>query len=374
MAAGAAPLVAFVDIQMPGWDGVRTVRELWKVDPRIQIVLCTAYADYTWEALEEALGPSDSYLVLKKPFDTIEVRQIASALTQKWLLLRERESRVTDLESEVRARTAELERALASLKTEMSERIRHAQKLETLGRVAAGVAHEINNPLAYIMTNLDYCRTAMGDRSMHPPSSEMDALCEALDDAADGAEKIRRIVLDIRLFSHPREDALRAVELEPRINSVVRMLGADVRRRARLSLTLRDVPCVLADPHRLEQVLTNLVANAAQAVSKRTDGAQIEIETRAGAAGEVVIEVRDTGHGIAEEHLAKIFDPFFTTRAAGHGTGLGLAICRSIVESFGGRIEIESRVGYGTTARLRLRASAQSSLNLIESTLAKTGT
>jgi two-component system NtrC family sensor kinase len=357
--------VAFVDIQMPGWDGVRTVRELWCVDPRIQIVLCTAYSDHTWEDLDASLGPSDSFLVLKKPFDTIEVRQAASALTQKWMLAREKESRLVDLEREVATRTAELVRANARLKEEMIERLRHARKLEALGRVAASVAHEINNPLAYILCNLDFCREALSSEGT--PSSPIDvpSLSQSIEEAAAGAERIRRIVLDIRLFSHPREEPLGSVDVETSIRSVVRMLGNDIRRRARLEESYGPVSPVFAEPNRLEQVLTNLLANAAHALPEGSIDSSIHIVTRA-QDDEVFVEIRDNGHGISEEDLAKIFEPFFTTRSSGSGTGLGLSICRGIIEGFGGRIEIESRVGEGTTVRLCLRASGSSKLALDE--------
>src|SRR5690606_4856679 len=145
---GTPVAVAFVDIRMPpGLNGVETARELWSIDPRLQLVLCTAYSDYSWEEMVAELGARGGFLILKKPFDSIEVRQLARALSEKWRLLRENEAHLLSLEAQVRSRTDELERALERLRDEMADRLRlekelrHAQKLEALGRLVAGIGH-----------------------------------------------------------------------------------------------------------------------------------------------------------------------------------------------------------------------------------------
>jgi len=395
--------VAFVDIRMPpGPNGVETARELWRIDPRLQLVLCTAYSDYGWEEMVAELGAGGGFLILKKPFDSIEVRQLARALSEKWRLLRENEAHLSSLEAQVQSRTEELERALERLRTEMADRLRlekelrHAQKLEALGRLVAGIGHEVNNPLAYVMANLDWAvnelsRTTTelaegaanvsapprsqpvrsappGVRELRasrqppasPPEGEpadglvatLGAIRDALVEAASGAERIRRIVNSAREFSRPREEPPTAVDLSRCFDAALRIVGNEIRHRARLVVGFADTPPVLADPHRLEQVFVNLLMNALQALPDEGDHQEIVVRTEVKDRDWVVLTIRDTGTGIAEADLEHAFDPFFSTRQVGKGTGLGLWICRTIIESFGGTIGLESRLGHGTTARV----------------------
>lgn len=355
--------VAFVDIRMPpGWDGIETARTLWSVDPELQIVLCTAYSDYTWDDMARELGTLDGFLILKKPFDAIEVRQIAHALSHKWQITRDKEAALQSLEQQVARRTAELERAIAQLRAEMADRLklekdlRHAQKLEALGRLMAGIGHEINNPLSYVLSNLEYCQAELRASGELPPE-RASALADVLEEATMGAERIRKIVNAAREFSRPWEEPVHAVDIEESFASAIRIVGNQLRHRARLVQSFTPVPHVLADPHRLEQVFINVLMNAVEALDGKHVTHEVRVSTRQ-VDDNVLVEISDTGRGIAEADLERIFDPFFSTRPVGQGTGLGLWICRNIIESFGGRIEYESQVGRGTTARILLRAAA----------------
>jgi len=366
VADGEPYALAFVDIRMPsGWDGVRTVAELWSADPRIQIVLCTAYADYSWDEITGRLGVGTDFLILKKPFEVIEVRQIAHALTQKWALLQEKKRHLEVLEEEVRRRTAELAAANEQLQVEMTSRVRiekerrHAQKLEALGRLAAGIGHEINNPLTFIHGSLIFCREELVRLVVACPDVSFRPMSDAIDDATGGTERIARIVGEIRQFSRASEAALGPVDVRATVQAAARMVDHMVRYRASLIERIAEVPAVIADASQLEQVLVNLLMNAAQALLPETAAAnEIAVSAHLEGSGDVVIEVRDNGVGIAEENLERVFDPFFTTREVGQGTGLGLSISRGIVERFGGRIEIESELGRGTVVRVRLRRAA----------------
>ena len=365
IAADSPYALAFVDVRMPtGWDGIRTVGELWTVDPRIQIVLCTAYSDYSWDDITARLGVGTDFLILKKPFEVIEVRQIAHALTQKWGLLQEKKRHLDQLELEVTRRTAELAQANARLQEEMASSARlekerrHAQKLEALGRLAAGVGHEINNPLTFISGNLVFCREELDRLATSCPDVSFAPMSDAIDDAASGAERIRRIVGEIKQFSRTSEAALGPVDVRASVRAAHRLVDSMVRHRASFIQRFDALPNVIGEQSQLEQVLVNLFMNAAHALPVESAATNEIVVAARASDGDVILEVQDNGVGIAEENLERVFDPFFTTREVGEGSGLGLSISRGIVERFGGRIEIESQVGRGTVVRTRLRRAA----------------
>lgn len=164
--------LAFVDMRMPpGWDGVETIARLWQACPDLQVVICTAYSDYSWDDMIARLGQSDQLLILKKPFDVVEVLQLAHALVAKWRLLQQSRQSMLDLEERVRERTLALEGANSTLQAEVADRgrieiqLRHAQKMESIGQLAAGIAHEINTPTQYIGDNTRFVQDAFGDLS-----------------------------------------------------------------------------------------------------------------------------------------------------------------------------------------------------------------
>jgi signal transduction histidine kinase/ActR/RegA family two-component response regulator len=264
------------------------------------------------------------------------------------------------LEATVSARTRELEHANAALEERLSElhrvqdQLRLADRLASLGTLTAGIAHEINNPLAYVMSNLDYVqgelRTGAG----------LDAEARAaLSEAAEGAERIRTIVRGLRTFSRHDDEARRAVDPREVLDVAVEMAKNEVRHRARLLRTYGPVPRVLASEHRLGQVFLNLLVNAAQAIPEgEADRHEVRLVTRTGSQGEALIEVHDTGGGIPADVLPHIFDPFFTTKRVGEGMGLGLSICHGIVQALGGTITVEARPSGGTLFRVSLPAAA----------------
>jgi signal transduction histidine kinase len=222
-----------------------------------------------------------------------------------------------------------------------------SDRLVSLGTLAAGVAHEINNPLAAVLANVDL---ALRDAAaLSEPSPVHPELMSELRDARDAAERIRHIVRDLKVFSRTEEDARTAVDVRRILDSVARMAGNEIRHRARLVKEYREVPAVMANESRLSQVFLNLLVNAAQAIPEgKAEDNEIRIVTRRGAEGRVCIDIKDTGCGIPEAARARLFTPFFTTKPVGSGTGIGLAICQRIVRAFGGELSFESRVGEGT--------------------------
>ncbi|UJR83342.1 ATP-binding protein [Sandaracinus amylolyticus] len=242
-------------------------------------------------------------------------------------------------------------------------------RLTTMGLVAAGVAHEINNPMAYVMGNLDYVAEelegarARGDGAVTLAPEVVDELLQALRASLGGADRVRQIVRDLKAFARADEAPATNVELPKIIDSALSMIRNEVRHHARVVKEYGATPLVVASEARLAQVFLNLVQNAAHAIPLgAADRHAIRIVTGTDASGDAFVEVHDTGQGIAEEHLGRVFEPFFTTKPSGVGTGLGLSICRNIVGQLGGAISVTSRVGEGTTFRVTLPAARPSQL------------
>ncbi|WP_437601591.1 hybrid sensor histidine kinase/response regulator [Sorangium sp. So ce590] len=272
------------------------------------------------------------------------------------------------------ARDAAARHALAQTQA----RLVLAGRMASVGTLAAGVAHEINNPLAFVIANVDATLRRIGSmerRSSAPrsgpwarphadgrgTSSELSEVLSLLEDAREGAERVRLIVRDLHSFSRAEEDRRGPVDPRRVLDSCVHMAMNEIRHRARVVRSFQDVPPVEANEPRLAQVFLNLIVNAAQAIPEGlAEQNVIELSTRCDAAGWVVVEVRDTGAGIAPGSLGRIFEPFYTSKGAGEGLGLGLAICHAIVAALRGRIEVESRHGEGSTFRVILPAATAS--------------
>ena len=214
------------------------------------------------------------------------------------------------------------------------------ERLASVGMLAASVAHEIMNPLTYVLANLDF---VVGARSVDAGRNT-----KALVEAREGARRMQQIVWDLRALGRAGGEELFYVDARSVLEIALRLSGPEVARTASVVLELGEVPCVLASESRLCQVFINLLVNAAQAMETRdADGRQIRVKSHHDEeAGLVGIEVIDNGEGMSADRMAQIFEPFFTTKPA--GTGLGLSICRDIVERMGGRIDVVSNPGSGT--------------------------
>jgi PAS domain S-box-containing protein len=234
-------------------------------------------------------------------------------------------------------------------------------RLATMGMLAAGVAHEVNNPLAFVSSNIDYVVDELAKSGGGALTPERHAeVMKALRASQAGAERVRLIVRDLHAFARVEEDAVTRLDPTRLVDSALNMLRSEIRNRARVERAYAAVPAVDANEARLVQVFLNLVQNAAQAITPGAASANtIRVVTGTSRDGEAIVEVCDTGEGIASDNLPRIFDAFFTTKPLGVGTGLGLAICQKIVISFGGRIEVDTEVGKGSTFRVVLPASRQ---------------
>jgi two-component system NtrC family sensor kinase len=365
--------LVFLDVRMPpGWDGLDTLEAIWRVDPRVHVVLCTAYADYSWDEIVARVGETDKLLILKKPFQSSEVRQLAHSLTAKWRLARTLEQRFADLEERVQARTAELEALNLSLRREIEEHgrielaLRRAQRLEALGRLAAGLGHEINNPLTFLIASLESIQSELDHYRHHIPGtlrSEMETL---LGTSLVGAERITQIVRNIKRFARPSEDASERVDVRQAIDGAVAAVARELGARAAVEVTITGGPYVTTRRTDLDLVFTSLLEHAAQAVACAPPPGRIRISAYRDQADDLIIQILDSGPGMSKEDLAQMFDPASATQVLNQGTGLGLSICHAIVLGLDGSMEVQSAPEQGTAILVRLPAS------LVEWTAAST--
>ena len=318
--AGRNPDLIVLDLRMPVMDGWE-FRAIQKQDPTLGLIPVVAISA---DASAQAVAISaDAYL--RKPLDPSELLRTIERI------LFDREWR------------------------QMSARLEEAERLASLGRVAAGVGHEINNPLAFVVLNVEQALTDLRPLNGRPnDGGELGRVMALLEDCQNGLERIRCAVGNLRRLSR-RDDQDRApVDVVKIIEQSISMAWNQIRHRARFVRRLNALPPIQGNPQALGQVFLNLLVNAAQAIPEgNAEGNEIAVATRTHG-DQILIEIRDSGSGIAPEILTRVFDPFFTTKAAGAGTGLGLFVSRQTVTEHGGHVAIESQVGRGTVFRVFL--------------------
>jgi signal transduction histidine kinase len=333
-AAAVVPDVILLDLRMPKMDGW-TFRAEQRRDPglaHIPVVAMSGDSSPQAEAIDAAA-------FLAKPLDP---RRLLSELRR---VVEESRSR------------------------RLSEAVAHRERLAGLGRLAAGVAHEISNPLAWLSANLrllherlpgvvQAARPRLAETGGPEAVAALEEMPQLVAEAVEGATRIRDIVVLVRSFSQPQAVALRPLDLFPALDSALKMMDVQTRHRVKVERDLRPVPEVKGDPTQVSQLFVNLLMNAADAVMARPGSSgRIQLRTRAHPDG-VEVVVADDGVGMTEAVRRRIFEPFFTTKEVGKGTGLGLFVCHSIVNAMGGRLEVESEVDRGTTIRVLLPKAA----------------
>lgn len=251
----------------------------------------------------------------------------------------------------------------ARIRTErarLREQLTLSDRLATIGTLAGGIAHEINNPLAVALGNVEYALSTVAalERGAAPPIGS--ELREPLVDAREALGRVRDIVRDVKMFSRSGDPDRRGpVDIRQTLRSAMRMTWNEARHRARIVEQFEPVPVVLGNDSRLGQVFLNVLVNAIQALPEgRATNHRITVRTFTDAIGWAVVDIEDTGSGIAPEHLPRVFEPFYTTKSAAHGSGLGLPIAQTIVQETGGTISMASELGKGTSVRIKLPPGA----------------
>lgn len=362
--------LAMVDVRMPpGWDGIETIDHILRVDPDIQIVICTAYADYVWEDIHEKFGARDNILFMRKPFDATEVQQLACTLTEKWNLARQARMKVEELEeiadkrtSELKASNQELQEAMRDLRRTQVQLIQ-SEKMASLGSMIAGVAHEINTPIGavasmhgtLVMAIDKLSKTIDQDCDNRGPClKKMEEMMKVIGEAnrviASGTERVTTIVRRLRSFARLDEAELKTVDIHQGLDDTLEIAHHELKYAVEVIRDYGDVPEFSCYPSKLNQVFLNLFMNSRQAIEDR---GKLTISTRH-EQDWVIVDISDTGKGIEPDDVKRIFDPGFTTKGVGVGTGLGLSIVYQIIEEHQGEITVESKVGIGTKFTIRL--------------------
>lgn len=346
--------VAFVDMLMPpGWDGIETIDYLWRADPALEIVMCTAFTDLLWDRLTQQFGHTDKLLILRKPFDNIEVWQLASALTQKWHLAQQGNRQLVSLQEMVEQHRQDLQIMSERLQSAITQRQQAEEALAQrtrdwvrskadLERFAYTTSHDLQESL-HMMTS--YLRLLAQDYR-----GRLDATADAfIAYAVDGPAWMQRLIQALlaywRVETQPQ--AVAPTDGEQVLTlALANLQGAMAESGA--MVTHSPLPTVMVDAAQFVQLMQNLIENALK--FRSTQPPQVHI-TATRQEGEWVFAVRDNGIGLDPAHAGHIFELLQRLHSGGEypGTGLGLAICQKIVERHGGRIWVESQPGNGAT-------------------------
>ncbi len=339
-----------------------------------------AFEEFTGFSAEDVLGHPARDLMVENPDDLDETEELANRLSQNepmryevmvwttgegkvWV-----ESSVTPLEEED-ARYFVVTWRDVTQRRSINAQLMRTERVVAIGSLAAGIGHEINNPMAYVKSNVDFCAEVWGDvysalqslRDRHDGDlldedtwRDLEQFGNALGEAVEGSERVTTIVRDLHEFTNVRETRLHPINLRRVLDAALNFARNELRHVARLEITIDPLPRVMGNEVRLNQVFLNLLVNATQAIpSGHPDDNLVTVRGYHDAESDaVVVEISDTGVGISPSMRERIFEPFFTTKERRTGTGLGLSISQNIMHALGGRIEVDSVEGNGSTFRL----------------------
>lgn len=351
LAQGHPYELAFVDMRMPpGWDGLKTIESIWEVDKNIQMVICTAYSDYSWCEITQRLGKSENLLILKKPFDSAEVLQLAAALTEKWNLARKASMKMEELELLVKERAKELIETNNQLKMEIVEREHAERKLaEMLMKVdntnrelkdfASIVSHDLKAPLRGVKTLAMWILDDCGDKFDTKATQQMNLLLNRV-------ERIYNLIDGVLRYSKVGQVNGQAVRIN--LSEFIPEVIAMVVPPEHIKVTIENqFPTIMCEETYIMQVFQNLLSNAIKYMDKQQGWIKLGCADN-GAFWK--FSVTDNGPGIEEKHFERIFRMFQTLSVNENvqGTGVGLTVVKKIIELYGGRIWVESEPGSGS--------------------------
>ena len=344
--------LAFVDMRMPpGWDGLKTIEHIWEVDKNIQVVICTAYSDYSWGEINKQLGKSENLLILKKPFDSAEVAQHAVALTEKWNLARQASLKMEQLEQMVQERAQELIETNKQLKLEINEReqaeLRLAEMLKKVDNAnkeikdfASIVSHDLKAPLRGVKTLAMWILDECGDKFDEKATKQMNLLL-------DRVERIYGLIDGVLKYSKVGrvQEEQTKINLNKFLPEIINMISPPENIHVTFKNELPNIAC---EETHITQLFQNLVSNAIKYMDKPEGWIKIECLEEENF---WKFSIADNGPGIEEKHFERIFRMFqvLSVNEEVEGTGVGLTVAKKIVELYGGEIWVESKVGQGST-------------------------
>jgi C4-dicarboxylate-specific signal transduction histidine kinase len=319
-----------LDMMMPEKDGLQACREIREHTPtqNIPIILLTARADEETKLGALSAGASD---FLTKPFSTTELHVRIKNLVESH-----------EYQRKVTKQKQALESTIEQLK-ETETQLVQTEKLASLGRMSAGIIHEINNPLNFATTGLFTLR----NKGKYLAPEQQEEYAEILRDVEEGLKRVKNIVSDLRMFTHPETESRDQVEVPEVVAAALRFLSNEWKDKVRIEQKLAEHQTIWANKNKLIHVLVNLLQNSVDALKGKSfagESPTIWIEGRL-EPGKSILVIRDNGMGIESEHLDKVFDPFYTTKDVGEGMGLGLSICYRIVREFEGQILVRTEPG-----------------------------
>jgi two-component system NtrC family sensor kinase len=355
------PDLVLLDLHMPHVDGLAAMDQLATVVPEDDYLpTLVLTGDNTSQAKEKALSHG-AHDFLSKPLNRTEVQLRVKNLLQTRHLHLQLKTQNASLEQQVRERTElveELGRTNQKLRETQAHLI-HSEKMAGLGQLVAGIAHEINNPLAFVINNIFIVlegldKLALRGVDLAPEeSSKVSKLQTRIRDAYSGATRVKDLVSKLRTFSRLDEGTIKTINIHESIESVLLFLRHKTEGRIEVERHYGEIEMLTCLAGELNQVLMNIIANAIDAIDAGDGPGRITIATQQ-QNGHFVIRIRDTGKGIPEEIRNRIFEPFFTTKPIGQGTGLGLAISYGIMKAHQGSMEFSSKTGEGTEFTLKI--------------------